>query len=71
MFGPAGAAPYMPTDDNLILQRVLPNADPRLRAIRDKAATLAQHPGDADLALDLASHQLSIGVAEADPRLVG
>ena len=68
---PAGAAPTIPTDDNLVLQRVLPNADPRIRAIRDKAAALAQHPGDADLALDLASHQLSVGVAEADPRFVG
>ena len=67
----AVATPYAPTDDNLVLQRVLPNADPRIRAIRDKAALLAQHPGDADLALDLASHQLSIGVAEADPRFVG
>jgi Tfp pilus assembly protein PilF len=65
------AAPYMPSDDSLVLQRVLPNADPRIQAIRDKAAALAQHPGDADLALDLASHQLSIGVAEADPRFVG
>jgi Tfp pilus assembly protein PilF len=68
---PASAAPYLPTDDSLVLQRVLPNADPRIQAIRDKAAALAQHPGDADLALDLASHQLSIGVAEADPRFVG
>ena len=63
--------PYIPTDDSLVLQRVLPNADPRISAIREKQATLAQHPGDADLALDLASHQLSIGVAEADPRFVG
>lgn len=69
--GLAGAAPYMPTDDGLVLQRVLPSADPRLQAIRDKAVALAQHPGDANLAFDLASHQLSIGVAEADPRFVG
>jgi len=65
------AAPSVPADDGVVLQRVLPNADPRLRAIRDKAAALAQHPGDPDLALDLASHQLSVGVAEADPRFVG
>ncbi len=67
----ASAAPYAPSDDGLVLQRVLPNADPRLKAIRDKTAALAQHPGDPDLALDLASRQLSIGVAEADPRFVG
>lgn len=67
----AAAAPYSPTDDTLVLQRVLPNADPRLRAVRDKAAALAQHPDDPDLALDLASRQLSLGVAEADPRFVG
>jgi len=65
------AAPFVPPDDNQVLQRVLPSADPRLRAIRDKSAVLAQHPGDLDLAVDLAARQLSVGVAEADPRFVG
>ncbi|HEX4507636.1 MAG TPA: tetratricopeptide repeat protein [Alphaproteobacteria bacterium] len=68
---PILAAPFIPTDDNQVLQRVLPSADPRLQAIREKAATLAQHPGDPDLSLDLAARQLGIGVAEADPRFVG
>src|SRR6201996_210195 len=68
---PAIAAPSVPADDNQVLQRVLPNADPRLQTIREKSAALAQHPGDPDLSLDLAARQLSIGVAEADPRFVG
>jgi hypothetical protein len=68
---PVAAAPFTPADDDQVLQRVLPSADPRLQAIREKAAALAQHPGDPDLSLDLATHQLSIGVAEADPRFVG
>src|ERR1700761_872226 len=68
---PAIAAPSVPADDNQVLQRVLPNADPRLQAIREKTAALAQHPGDPDLSLDLAARQLSVGVAEADPRYVG
>src|SRR5262245_18527594 len=68
---PVLAAPAIPADDGLVLQRVLPNADPRLQAIREKTAALAQHPGDPDLSLDLASRQLSVGVAEADPRFVG
>jgi Tfp pilus assembly protein PilF len=69
--GQTDAAPFVPADDNQVLQRVLPSADPRLEAIREKAAALAQHPGDPDLSLALAARQLSIGVAEADPRFVG
>jgi hypothetical protein len=65
------AGPSIPADDSLVLQRVLPTADPRLQAIRQKTAALAQHPGDPGLSLDLASRQLSVGVAEADPRFVG
>src|ERR1700761_1510175 len=68
---PAIAAPFTPAAANQILQRVLPSADPRLQAIREKTAALAQHPGDPDLSLDLAARQLSVGVAEADPRYVG
>ena len=68
---PILAAPAIPTDDSQVLQRVLPSADPRLQAIREKSAALAQHPGDPDISLDLATRQLSIGVAEADPRFVG
>jgi Tfp pilus assembly protein PilF len=67
----AAAAPFIPGDDNLVLQRILPSADPRLQAIREGTAALAQHPGDPDLSLDLAARQLSIGIAEADPRFVG
>ena len=68
---PVLAGPSIPADDSLVLQRVLPNADPRLQAIREKTAALAQHPGDPSLSLELASRQLSVGVAEADPRFVG
>lgn len=68
---PSAAAPYLPTDESVVLQRVIPNADPRLRQIRELSAALAQQPGDPSLSLELAQHQLSLGVAEADPRFVG
>lgn len=67
----AGAAPFIPADDNQVLQRVLPSADPRLQAIRESSAALARQPGDPALSLELAARQLSVGVAEADPRFVG
>ena len=69
--GSTGAAPFLPTDDSQILEAGLPNADPRIRQMRRVAAQLADDPGNLELAMDLAARQLAMGVAEADPRLVG
>jgi hypothetical protein len=69
--GAASAEPYVPTDPAQVLQVVIPNADPRVAAIRQMSASLAAHPGDETLSLALASRQLSLGVAESDPRFVG
>jgi Tetratricopeptide repeat len=68
---PLRAAPHVPSDDAEVLQQVLPSADPRLTSIRALAAQLAQKPGDPDLSVALAAQQLSLGVAESDPRFVG
>jgi hypothetical protein len=68
---PTGAAPFIPTDDGVILQTALPNADPRVRQMRALTGELKQRPDDLSLAMQLASRQLAMGVAEADPRFVG
>ena len=68
---PAAAAPYIPTDDNLVLETGLPTADPRMREMRALSSTLRARPDDLTTAMVLASRQLAMGVAEADPRFVG
>ena len=65
------AAPFIPTDDNLVLQSGLPSADPRMREMRSLGADLAVRPDDLPVAMRLAQRQLAMGVAEADPRFVG
>ncbi|HZK89095.1 MAG TPA: hypothetical protein VFC56_03015 [Stellaceae bacterium] len=67
----ATAAPFVPTDDNFILQTGLPSADPRMREMRALAAGLAKQPDDLSVAMRLAGRQLAMGVAESDPRFVG
>src|SRR5690242_16276141 len=67
----APAKPFIPSDDGLVLETALPNADPRVRQMRDLASELKQRPGETDLAVRLAGRQLAMGVAEADPRFVG
>ena len=68
---PAGAEPFVPTDDAQILETGLPGIDPRMREVRRLAAEFAAEPGDLTLAMRLAARQLAIGVGEADPRFVG
>ena len=68
---PAAAAPFVPTDDNQILESGLPTTDPRVRQMRELAQALREHPDDLLAAMRLASRQLAMGVAEADPRFVG
>jgi tetratricopeptide (TPR) repeat protein len=67
----ADAAPFVPTDDAQVLESGLPNADPRVRQMRDIAAQLAAAPDDLTVAMRLASRQLAMGVDESDPRFVG
>jgi hypothetical protein len=68
---PAAAPPFIPADDNLVLESGLPNADPRVRQMRVLASALQRRPDDLELAMRLAGRQLAMGVAEADPRFVG
>jgi Tfp pilus assembly protein PilF len=68
---PAVAAPYVPADDSLVLEAGLPSVDPRMREMRVLSAQMRGHPDDLSTAMVLASRQLAMGVAEADPRFVG
>lgn len=69
--GAASAAPYEPTDETLVLER-LPAAgntvDSELRRLRK---ALSDDPRDLDLALGLARRYLDLGRSEADPRYNG
>jgi hypothetical protein len=65
------AAPFVPADDNFILESGLPTADPRMREMRTLASHLRERSDDLTTAMLLASRQLAMGVAEADPRFVG
>lgn len=67
----APAAPYIPADDKLVLETGLPTTDPRMREIRALSARMREHPDDLVTAMLLASRQLAMGVAEADPRFIG
>jgi tetratricopeptide (TPR) repeat protein len=69
--GLAAAAPFVPADDDLVLESGLPTADPRMREMRALASELAGRPDDMQLAMRLAARQLAMGVAEADPRFIG
>jgi len=73
LFGPspAAAAPFVPADDNLVLETGLPTTDPRMREMRALAARIHEHPDDLATAMSLATRQLAMGVAEADPRFIG
>jgi hypothetical protein len=67
----ADAAPFLPKDDAVVLERGLPTGDPRMLLIRAQTARLATRPEDRALAMRIAGEQLAMGVANADPRLVG
>jgi Tfp pilus assembly protein PilF len=66
------AAPFIPTDDAQVLER-LPYRplDPEVRALRKMRTELAQAPGDLDLAVRLARRYIELGKADADPRYFG
>src|SRR5947208_7157909 len=68
---PAAAEPFVPADHNLVLETGLPTVDPRRLQIRVVARELRELPDDLAAAMRLASGQLAMGVAEADPRFVG
>jgi Tfp pilus assembly protein PilF len=66
------AAPYTPTSDAQVLERLpLRAADPVARELRTLRAELDARPKDAALAEKLARRYFDLAMAEGDPRYVG
>lgn len=65
------AAPYLPTSNDQILERLPAPGDALLRELRRLRADLDVQPKNLDLALGLARRYVTLGRAEADPRYYG
>lgn len=69
---PAPAAPFTPSDDAQVLERVPQRAgNPRARELQALRATLQREPRNAQAAAALAQHWIENALAEGDPRYVG
>ncbi len=68
----ATAAPFTPTSDQQVLERLPSRAtDPRLREMVDLRRRLSANPRDLELALALARRYYDEVAAEGDPRYIG
>jgi predicted Zn-dependent protease len=67
----ATAAPYVPTDDAVVLERLPGKADPSLRALKRMRAALDAHPDRLEIALPLARKAVEASRATGDPRFLG
>jgi Tfp pilus assembly protein PilF len=66
------AAPFSPTDDKQVLERVPVRAgNPRARELQALRAAVQREPRNADAAAALARHWVEDALAEGDPRYVG
>ena len=66
------AAPYVPTEDAAVLERLPGRADaPAMVELRQLRAAAASRPGDAGAATALARRYFELANAEGDPRYVG
>ena len=70
--GPAGAAPFVPSSDQQVLETLPARAaDPRMRELVELRRRLAANPRDLDIAVRLARRYYEEAAAEGDPRYVG
>jgi hypothetical protein len=68
----AAAAPFTPTDERQVLERVpVRSGDPRARELQALRDAVRQSPRDADAAAALAQRWIEDALAEGDPRFVG
>jgi thioredoxin-like negative regulator of GroEL len=68
----AEAAPYVPKDDTVVLQRLpMKPGDAVGREIRELRARLAAQPDDLDAAVSLGRRYFRLAMAEGDPRFIG
>ena len=68
---PVAAAPYTPTDDAQILERLPTAGNQHLRELRRLHGELAHRPQDLALALRIAAQDIEASRAESDPRYNG
>src|SRR4029450_5761419 len=68
---PAGASPFEPTDDALLLERLREKTDPAARELKRLRATLAQRPGDVTIATRFARRAIETAREAGDPRYLG
>ena len=68
----AGSAePYIPDDDDAILERLPAARDPRVRVLALARARLAEDPANLNRAFSLASAYIALGQSQGDPRYEG
>jgi hypothetical protein len=68
----AHAAPFTPSDDKQVLERVPVRAgNPRARELQTLRAAVQREPRNADAAAQLARHWIENALAEGDPRYIG
>ena len=65
------AAPYVPTDDAIVLERLPERGDPRLRELKRMRAMLATTPGNLAVAVSVARRAIAASRATGDPRFLG
>lgn len=74
LFGTASAAqtaPWVPTSDEVVLQKVPPTSDPRVRQFDVLRAQLRKSPQDMEAALKLAHAYINYGRSTGDARFIG
>ena len=69
--GLAQAAPFTPTQDTDVVERLPLAGDPAARQLESLRLQLLGRPGDAALRLDIAQRYFALAMAQGDPRLVG
>jgi Tfp pilus assembly protein PilF len=67
----ACAAPFVPTDDALVLEQLPSRSTPQFREIKALQLASAQAPGDLQRALPLAAAYIRASRVEGDPRFLG
>lgn len=67
----ATAAPYIPRDDSVVLERLPEKGDPSLAQLKRMRAALAARPQDLDIALPVARKALDAARTLGDPRFLG
>lgn len=65
------AAPYVPTDDAVVLERLPERGDPGLRELKRMRAALAATPRNLDVATSVARRAIAASLATGDPRFLG